>query len=124
MDQFVIFSYHYYEYPAEHTVNRHYALVTKDYKLIHYYFALDYWELIDRQKDPQELKNYYDDPAYADIREELHKQLEEIRAKYGDSDELNQQYIDEFMPLVSRGEIFGVDTVKFKGIIDQWKSGK
>lgn len=33
--------YHYYEYPAEHMVNRHYAIVTKEYKLIHYYFVED-----------------------------------------------------------------------------------
>jgi hypothetical protein len=42
--------YHYYEHPAEHMVNRHYAIVTKDYKLIHYYFAEDTWELIDRKR--------------------------------------------------------------------------
>ena len=30
--------YHYYEHPSEHNVNRHYAAITKDYKLIHYYF--------------------------------------------------------------------------------------
>ena len=65
--------YHYYEYPAEHMVNRHYAIVTKDYKLIHYYFVEDTWELIDRKKDPMELKNVYDDPAYAKVKKELHQ---------------------------------------------------
>ena len=77
--------YHYYEYPAEHMVNRHYAIVTKEYKLIHYYFDLDYWELIDRKKDPKELNNVYDDPQYAEVQARLHQELETIREKYGDS---------------------------------------
>ncbi|MBT8308042.1 MAG: sulfatase, partial [Maribacter sp.] len=29
--------YHYYEYPAEHAVKRHYGIATKAYKLMHYY---------------------------------------------------------------------------------------
>lgn len=89
--------YHYYEYPAEHMVNRHYAIVTKDYKLIHYYYAIDEWELIDRKKDPLELKNVYDDPAYAEIRKDLHERLEKLRIKYKDNSELSQQYIDRFI---------------------------
>ncbi len=115
--------YHYYEYPAEHMVNRHYALITKDYKLIHYYFDLDEWELIDRKKDPLELHNYYDDPAYAHVREELHQKLEETRRKYGDSDRLNKQFIDEFMPLVREGKIWGLDpeSEKIRHIIEDWE---
>ena len=27
--------YHYYEYPAEHSVKRHYGIRTQDFKLIH-----------------------------------------------------------------------------------------
>ncbi|WP_296703911.1 sulfatase [Algoriphagus sp.] len=89
--------YHYYEYPAEHMVNRHYAIVTKDYKLIHYYYAIDEWELIDRKKDPLELKNVYNDSAYAEIRKDLHERLEKLRVKYKDNSELSQQYIDRFL---------------------------
>ncbi|MCW5515679.1 sulfatase [Muriicola sp. Z0-33] len=111
--------YHYYEYPAEHMVNRHYAIVTKEFKLIHYYFDLNYWELIDRRKDPRELTNVYDDPAYADVKEKLHKELEEIRKKYGDSDELNQHYIDIFMKDVEENGIFGVNKEKLQQIIDK-----
>jgi len=94
--------YHYYEYPAEHMVNRHYAIVTKDYKLIHYYYAIDEWELIDRKKDPMELKNVYDDPAYAEIRTDLHERLEKLRVKYKDNSELSQQYIDRFLEDTSK----------------------
>lgn len=100
--------YHYYEYPAEHMVNRHYAIVTKDYKLIHYYFAEDKWELIDRKKDPNELKNVYDDPAYEKIRKDLHTRLEDLRKKYKDNTALSQQYVDQFMKDASEGKVFGV----------------
>ncbi|MCF8361602.1 MAG: sulfatase, partial [Prolixibacteraceae bacterium] len=51
--------YHYYEYPGIHMVKRHYAIVTKEYKLIHFYYDVDEWELYDREKDPHEMKNVY-----------------------------------------------------------------
>ncbi|MGX1928118.1 sulfatase family protein [Flagellimonas sp. 2504JD4-2] len=86
--------YHYYEYPAEHQVMRHYGIVTVDYKLAHFYYDVDEWELYDRKKDPQEMNNVYADPAYADVVKALHKKLDELRVKYKDSDELNQHYID------------------------------
>jgi len=86
--------YHYYEYPAEHAVKRHYAIVTERYKLIHFYYDIDEWELYDRQKDPQEMKNVYDDPAYADVKAKLHKDLKALRAKYKDSKELDDFYIE------------------------------
>lgn len=116
--------YHYYEYPAEHMVNRHYAIVTKEYKLIHYYFDLDHWELIDRLNDPKELNNVYGDPAYAEVQQNLHKELEEIRKKYGDSDELNQKYIDTFMDDVEKNGIFGVNKNKLDEIIEKRSVGR
>lgn len=104
--------YHYYEYPAEHMVNRHYAIVTKDYKLIHYYYVEDQWELIDRKKDPLELKNVYNDPAYAKIKKDLHARLEQLRKKYKDNTQLSQGYIDKFMEDASNGKVFGVSKEK------------
>jgi arylsulfatase A-like enzyme len=86
--------YHYYEYPAVHMVKRHYAIVTKEYKLIHFYYDVDEWELYDRKKDPQEMNNVYDDPAYAEIVKELKVKLKELRVKYKDSEELDQKYIE------------------------------
>lgn len=100
--------YHYYEYPAEHMVNRHYAIVTKEYKLIHYYFAANQWELIDRKKDPHELKNVYDEPSYASIKKDLHARLEELRVKYKDNTALSEQYVDRFMKEAAEGKVFGV----------------
>jgi len=100
--------YHYYEYPAEHMVNRHYAIITQDYKLIHYYYVEDEWELIDRKKDPLELKNVYDDPAYAEIRADLHKRLDDLRVKYQDSTELSDSFIQRYMERGGDDRTFGV----------------
>lgn len=116
--------YHYYEHPSEHNVNRHYAAVTKEYKLIHYYFDLDYWELIDRKKDPLEQHNYYDDPAYAEVKKEMHSKLDALREQYGDSEALSQKYIDDFMPLAVEGKVWGVTDEILQGIVNNWKQSK
>lgn len=86
--------YHYYEYPAVHMVKRHYGIVTKEFKLAHFYDDVDEWELYDRKKDPQELNSVYDDPAYAETVDKLKIELAELRIKYKDSKELDQKYID------------------------------
>lgn len=88
--------YHYYEYPAEHAVKRHYGIATKKYKLIHFYYDVDEWELYDREKDPQELHNFYYDPQYADIRDMMMQKLKDTRKKYKDSEELDQRFIQEY----------------------------
>jgi len=116
--------YHYYEYPAEHMVNRHYALVSEDYKLIHFYYGLDYWELYDRKKDPHEMNNVYGDPAYAEVQEELHRQMEQIREKYGDSDELSRQYINTFLDDVEEDGIFGVNQEKLDELLKARKDNQ
>lgn len=88
--------YHYYEYPGFHAVKRHYGIMTKDYKLIHFYYDIDEWELYDRKNDPNEMNNVYDDPAYKDVVNELTQKLYRIRQKYGDSDSLDQQFIQKY----------------------------
>ncbi len=85
--------YHYYEYPAVHMVKRHYGIISKTYKLVHFYFDIDEWELYDRIKDPLELKNVYDDPAYASIVTQLKLELNDLRIKYQDSEVLDQKFI-------------------------------
>jgi len=77
--------YHYYEYPAWHMVKRHYGIRTKRYKLAHFYYDIDEWELFDLQKDPDELHNVYNDPAYAEVVKQLKAELEKLRAQYGDT---------------------------------------
>ncbi|MDN3205607.1 sulfatase family protein [Algoriphagus sediminis] len=113
--------YHYYEYPAEHMVNRHYAIITKEYKLIHYYFVEDEWELIDRINDPLELKNVYDDPAYAEVRADLHKRLDALREKYKDSPELSQRYIETFLEDAEEGKVWGMTPERVQRIKDRRK---
>jgi len=98
--------YHYYEYPSVHMVKRHYAIVTQEYKLTHYYFDTDEWELIDRIKDPQELKNEYENPAYAEIRQELHQRLEEMRLYYGDNTENSQRYLEEYLDYLQKNNSY------------------
>ena len=78
--------YHYYEYPQGwHNVKRHYGVRTQRYKLIHFYYDIDAWELYDLEKDPHELNNVYGDPGYAAIVKQLHTELERLRKKYGDT---------------------------------------
>ncbi|RTE54311.1 DUF4976 domain-containing protein [Arenibacter aquaticus] len=87
--------YHYYEYPSVHMVKRHYGIVTKEYKLAHFYYDVDEWELYDRIKDPKEMNNVYDDPDYADVVAKLKKELAALRVKYKDSKELDDKYIEQ-----------------------------
>ena len=74
--------YHYYEYPAVHMVKRHYAIVTEDYKLIHFYDDIDEWELYDRENDPLEMTNVYHDASYKEIVQKLHL-LNSVHANVG-----------------------------------------
>jgi len=89
--------YHYYEYPSVHMVKRHYGIVTEAYKLAHFYYDVDEWELYDRLKDPQEMNNVYDDPAYEKIVAELKTELTELRLLYKDSRELDLYYINKYV---------------------------
>lgn len=82
------FYYHYYEYPVPHRVRPHYGVVTDRYKLVHYYKPdVDDWELLDREKDPLETKDYYNDPQYASVVKELHSELERLRKEVKETEE-------------------------------------
>ncbi|NME72084.1 sulfatase family protein [Flammeovirga aprica] len=89
--------YHYYEYPSIHMVKRHYAIITKEYKLIHYYYDVDEWELFDRKNDPHEMKNVYNDPAYKDVVAKMTKDLADLRVKYKDSSEIDQRLLKKYL---------------------------
>jgi hypothetical protein len=73
--------YHYYEYPGEHAVPRHYGVRTATHKLIHYY-QLGERELFDLVKDPDELHSVYGEPEYADVQAELERELARLREQY------------------------------------------
>ena len=90
--------YHYYEYPAEHAVRRHYGIRDSRYKLIHFYPAtldgikvkdtIDNWELYDLKNDPQELHNLYGQPGTERLTRRLMKKLHKLQEQY-DAPELN-----------------------------------
>ena len=76
--------YHYYEYPAEHMVKRHYGVRTSQYKLIHFYRDIDQWELYDLKADPTEMHNLYGDPKYRKIQKQMHRRLRQLQKQYDD----------------------------------------
>ena len=76
-------------------VKRHYGVRTQRFKLIHFYYDIDAWELYDLEKDPNELNNIYSDPSYTGVVNQLKTELERLRRIYGDSDELTQKILEE-----------------------------
>ena len=85
--------YHFYEYPSVHMVKRHYGIVTKEFKLAHFYYDVDEWELYDRINDPQEMNNVVNNPEYKNVVDKLKRKLNELRIKYKDSPELDNKFI-------------------------------
>lgn len=80
--------YHYYEYPSVHMVPRHYGVRNHRYKLIRFY-QFDEWEFYDLAKDPDELTNQYDNPAYADEVARMKAELERLREHYEDDSDVS-----------------------------------
>lgn len=78
--------YRYYHYPAHHRVQPHYGVRTERHKLI-YFDKLGAWELFDLAKDPHELKNVYDDPAYSSTVVTLKAELGRLRLDLDDRDQ-------------------------------------
>jgi len=100
--------YRYWMNKAHHNVAAHYGVRTKTHKLVYYYYdgcgqpgadeghfagrggvaSLDglppEWELFDLEQDPAELRNVYDEPAYAAVREELRGILHSLQDELGD----------------------------------------
>ena len=74
--------YHFYEYPAEHMVKRHYGVRTERYKLIHFYNDIDVWELYDLKEDPKEMHNLYGKAEYEPIVKELKAELLRLQEQY------------------------------------------
>ena len=89
--------YTYYEFPSVHMVKRHYGIRTKQYKLMHFYYDINEWEMYDLNNDPSEMKNIYNDAKYSEIKETLHIRLSKLKLKYGDSDSLNQMHIKRYL---------------------------
>jgi len=84
--------YRYWMHMAHHDNPGEMAYRTKTHKLI-YFYGCDYdgknqtppaWEMYDLQKDPDELNNVYDDPTYADVRDQLKADFAKLRKDIGD----------------------------------------
>jgi arylsulfatase A-like enzyme len=103
--------YRYWMHRPHYNVSAHYGVRTHRYKLIFYYGlglgapgALDgplppEWELFDLAKDPHEMNNVYDDPAYADVVKDLKRELRRLKEQLEDTDDaypelvkLNEKY--------------------------------
>ena len=76
--------YHFYEYPAEHSVKRHYGVRDSRYKLIRFYNDIDTWELYDLKNDPNELNNLYGQPGTERITKRMKKKLATLQEQYDD----------------------------------------
>lgn len=86
--------FQYWMHMAHHDNPAHFQIRTKDYKLIFFYGRRAHpapraarekmitppgWELYDLKKDPYEMNNVYDDPAYSEIVKKLKNRLKEKR---------------------------------------------
>lgn len=58
------------------------------YKLIHFYFDVDEWELYDLEKDPDELNNLYGQKGYEVIQANLHERLTQLRIQFQDASDI------------------------------------
>ena len=77
--------YHYYEYPYYHRVQPHYGIRNQQYKLIHFYYNMDVWELYDLKNDPNEMNNLIHIEANSELIEELKKELYKLKENYGNT---------------------------------------
>jgi arylsulfatase A-like enzyme len=90
--------FRYWQHLKDLDVPAHLGIRTRRYKLVLVYgLGLDAtealneptpsgWELYDLKKDPEELRNVFDDPAYRQVRSQLVDRLCELRKSLGDDD--------------------------------------
>ncbi len=82
--------YHYYEFPYWHHVQPHYGIRTEKYTLAHFYYNIDVWELYDLTKDPLQMHNEINNPAYAGVVKNLKKRLKSLMKQYKDDKPLSE----------------------------------
>ena len=82
--------YHYYEYPFYHRVQPHYGIRNQRYKLIHFYYDIDVWELYDLENDPNEMNNLIADKAYTNTIRELKSELYRLKETAGNTMSLQE----------------------------------
>ena len=100
--------YHYYEYPYYHHVQPHYGIRTERYKLVHFYYDIDQWELYDLQSDPNELNNLIGNDKYSDIVSNLKYELYNLKKNYGNNLSLEE------LRFISDNDFGGLESNKGK----------
>ena len=100
--------YHYYEYPYYHHVQPHYGIRTERYKLIHFYYDINQWELYDLHNDPNELNNLIGNDKYADITSNLKSELYNLKDNYGNNLSLEE------LKFISDNDFGGLESDKGK----------
>ena len=100
--------YHYYEYPFYHHVQPHYGIRNERYKLIHFYYDMDQWELYDLKKDPNELNNIYVSKKETKLVSKLKSELYSLKKYYG-----NELTYEE-MRKISDTDFGGLESKKLK----------
>ena len=100
--------YHYYEYPFYHRVQPHYGIRNERYKLIHFYYDIDVWELYDLKNDPNELNNIISSKGHENLIRELKNELYDLKKSYG-----NNMSFDE-MRNISKTDFGGLESNKKK----------
>ncbi len=100
--------YHYYEYPFYHHVQPHYGIRNEKYKLIHYYYDIDVWELYDLKNDPNELNNIISSKKHEKLIHKLKNELYELKKLYKNNLSLEQ------MRNISRTDFGGLESNKKK----------
>lgn len=73
--------YHYYDHPSGSNIQKHEGVITKRYKLIHFY-ELNEWEFYDLKNDPTEMKSEYENKRYQKKITELKNELISLRKTY------------------------------------------
>ena len=70
-------------YESAYGIGPHEGIRTDRYKLIHYLYGREAWELFDLERDPNELKNLYREPEHAGRAAELKAKMEGLKKQYG-----------------------------------------
>ncbi len=99
--------YRYWMHMAHNDNPGEMAMRTKEFKLI-FFYGCNYeggyqtppgWELYDLRRDPHELNNVYDLPAYAEVRDRLKVNFAQLRREIGDDGShfpLAERVVQEF----------------------------
>jgi len=70
-------------YEQAYGIGPHEGVRTEQYKLIHYLYDDNAWELYDLKQDPRELHNVFGDSGYVEVAAQLQGRLAALREEHG-----------------------------------------